>query len=585
MRIGEHFRGLVFPRGRARRHPAGNLLLQYAKVGCPVSVGKNWTVKEMQAAVDKGPHTSALVADAIAQIQIEARDKERQGFATIVKWDVLKQNLPANLKISPLAMIPHKSRKYRAILDLSFSLTIAGWDLPSVNEATSETAPSEAIDQVGEVLPRIIEALATTPLSDDPILFSKLDIKDGFWRMACAAGEEWNFAYVLPNHPGEPIELVIPSALQMGWTLSPCFFHVASETARDVAQTFAQEAIGALPAHPLEAPTLSKFLGLENPEEWDTEKCRAFVTMMDDKPFFHMLEIYCDDFIALAQTSDPAKLLHLSRALLHGIHSVFPPPTASGHVGQDPVSEKKLMEGDGQWEVRKEVLGWMLDGGTRCIELARKKQEDIDHELHCIIRMSSGVPFKRVEKLIGKIRHAAIGVPTGKNLMTPINRILRHKPAVVYWKQFPHAKQAFRDWRTLLKEAAREPTTAKELVMGSPEFLGWVDASGEGVGGGWLPGKEALEPTMWRLEWPQEIRRRLITPTNPEGDLDINDLEMAGKLLAWLVLEGLVGVENLRFKHVGLFSDNMAAVSWTIRGASKRSDAAGRLLRVLALRQ
>ena len=137
--------------------------------------------------------------------------------------------------------------------------------------------------------------------------------------------------------------------------------------------------------------------------------------MMDNKPFFHMLEIYCDDFIALAQTSDPAKLLHLSRALLHGIHSVFPPPTASGHVGQDPVSEKKLMEGDGQWEVRKEVLGWMLDGGTRCIELARKKQEDIDHELHCIIRMSSGVPFKRVEKLIGKIRHAAIGVPTGKN--------------------------------------------------------------------------------------------------------------------------------------------------------------------------
>ena len=25
--------------------------------------------------------------------------------------------------------------------------------------------------------------------------------------------------------------------------------------------------------------------------------------------------------------------------------------------------------------------------------------------------------------------------------------------------------------------------------MGDPEYLGWVDASGDGVGGGWLPGK------------------------------------------------------------------------------------------------
>ena len=36
----------------------------------------------------------------------------------------------------------------------------------------------------------------------------------------------------------------------------------------------------------------------------------------------------------------------------------------------------------------------------------------------------------------------------------------------------------------MMKEAAREPTTAKELVMVYPEFLVWLDASGEGVGGG-----------------------------------------------------------------------------------------------------
>ena len=53
-------------------------------------------------------------------------------------------------------MIPHKSRKYRAILDISFLLKVAGWDLPSVNEAMKETAPDEALEQVEMVMPRII---------------------------------------------------------------------------------------------------------------------------------------------------------------------------------------------------------------------------------------------------------------------------------------------------------------------------------------------------------------------------------------------------------------------------------------------
>ena len=104
----------------------------------------------------------------------------------------------------------------------------------------------------------------------------------------------------------------------------------------------------------------------------------------------------------MAQTSDPAQLLHLSRALLHGTHSVFPPPQVSGHNGQDMISKKKLESGEGQWEVRKEMLGWMVDGATRCIKLERDKESEIDAELHEIVRMTKGVPFKQIEKLIVK---------------------------------------------------------------------------------------------------------------------------------------------------------------------------------------
>ena len=96
-------------------------------------------------------------------------------------WEELSKNLPTALKLSPLAMIPHKSRQYRAILDLSFVLRLAEYTLPSVNEAMKACAPEEAINQIGTVLPRLIEAMAMASDDDGPIMFSKLDIKDGFW--------------------------------------------------------------------------------------------------------------------------------------------------------------------------------------------------------------------------------------------------------------------------------------------------------------------------------------------------------------------------------------------------------------------
>ena len=121
-------RGLVVPQMRALDHPAVPLLEEYAGQGFPVDVGRDWTLKESEAVVEKGPNTSVLEPDAIEQMQIEAREKVKQGFAKIHMWEWLKQNLHKHpqLKLSPLAMIPHKSRKYRAILDLSYQLTVGG---------------------------------------------------------------------------------------------------------------------------------------------------------------------------------------------------------------------------------------------------------------------------------------------------------------------------------------------------------------------------------------------------------------------------------------------------------------------------
>jgi 3'-phosphoadenosine 5'-phosphosulfate sulfotransferase (PAPS reductase)/FAD synthetase len=89
-------------------------------------------------------------------------------------------------------------------------------------------------------------------------------------------------------------------------------------------------------------------------------------------------------------------------------------------------------------------------------------------------------------------------------------------------------------------------------------------------------------PTVFRLEWPTEIRDALISFENPHGSITNSDLEMAGLLLLWLVMEEIC--PDLVHKHVALFSDNQPTVCWVKRMASRNSFIAKCILQIIALR-
>ena len=74
----------------------------------------------------------------------------------------------------------------------------------------------------------------------------------------------------------------------------------------------------------------------------------------------------------------------------------------------------------------------MVDCAIPCIKLEWDNQTVIGVELHRIVRMTKGVPFKIIKKLIGKIQHTATAVSTGKILMMPINKILQVKLRIVW---------------------------------------------------------------------------------------------------------------------------------------------------------
>lgn len=93
--------------------------------------------------------------------------------------------------------------------------------------------------ELGNVIPRMIRTMAKAPENGIPLLFTKFDLKDGYWWIIVDEDKAWNFAYVLPKiDEAEETQLVIPDALQMGWSESPLFFCSATETFQDIADTY-----------------------------------------------------------------------------------------------------------------------------------------------------------------------------------------------------------------------------------------------------------------------------------------------------------------------------------------------------------
>lgn len=227
-RIGK----LMWPRTYALEHEAVELLEDWSQNGCPVDCGVDWDMEWIEEAIRRGPHISAKAPEAIECIRAENLQKVKDGYAKLVKWKDIRKNRPKKLKISPVAAIPHKSRKFRTILDLSFRLKYKWMKLNSVNSATKLQAPYEAMVQLGNCVQRLIKTLANNYDPEKPFAFSKLDIKDGFWRIAVSDEDAYNFCYVLPTvDPLEDIgeaEIVIPNSLQMGWNESPPYFCAAT---------------------------------------------------------------------------------------------------------------------------------------------------------------------------------------------------------------------------------------------------------------------------------------------------------------------------------------------------------------------
>lgn len=195
----------------------------------------------------------------------------------------------------------------------------------------------------------------------------------------------------------------------------------------------------------------------------------------------NLIEVIVDDYIAVSNAAMQKQQLHISRAMLHGIHSIFPPPEITGHTGEDPIAQKKMLEGEGLWQDCKEILGWIFDGKAFTISLLAKKIEKIITEIKRFKKIAKrkqkrqqAVLLNKWQKLAGSLMHASFGLVGGKAMFSPIWKAMEGSPKFICFNLA--LLECLKDWKYILKNMMKNPTDISLLVAEYPHYTAYLDA-------------------------------------------------------------------------------------------------------------
>ncbi|KAL3808781.1 hypothetical protein ACHAXA_011404 [Cyclostephanos tholiformis] len=523
-------------------HPARRLLRHYKHCGAPVKFSTPpWTRHQLQRTLSRGPHKSAH----------EYQDYLAEEFVDMInkgQWVVLPfssvRHLPG-LRISPPGVIPQRDRRPRWIVDYSW------WD---VNANTLPLAAMESM-QFGHALDRILREILLANPAFGPVYLIKLDISDGFYRIALAVNDIPKLGVAFPTPTGDDPLVAFPLVLPMGWKNSPPIFSTATETIADLTNARLRT-IALPPPHLID--DLAEHITSQPPFPPLPSVNRSTAPRDPSLPApatpLAYADVYVDDFVGAAQRSPLGtrgldNRRRVRRLLLHAVDDVFRPLSPGDDPArQEPVSMKKLAAGDCSWGTIKQVLGWIINS----------------------VDMTISLPPHRAARLLEVLDSFP---PTQKR--TSPNR----------WQAALGVHDALNDFRWMHDNISTRPTRIAELIPLPPVAAGHHDASGKGAGGIWFPGSQltprvgytSAAPLVWRHEWPPHITARLVTDTNPSGCITNSDLELAGGLLH---LNALVQAFDVRERTVLSQGDNLSTTFWERKGSTSTASAPAYLLRL-----
>ena len=573
------------------RHRAASYLEKLRRHGAQAKLsGPAWSAEQLEACVARGPHKSAVEHSEF--VRDEMADFCDKGFWTVLPFNLVK-DLP-NLRLSPLGVVPQRDRRPRLIVDLSF------W---GINDETISLAPRESM-QFGRALERILYRIRHADPAYGPVYLSKYDISDGFYRIPLDLVYALSLAVVLPTEPGEPSLVAIPLSLPMGWVESPPYFCAASETVADVANQRMTRSYA--PPHRLESiastPTPAQSVlppGKPFPSPFNepvalpsgTPESPAKVQPVSSLPApsthvttaplpsaLSYIDVYMDDYIALAQGNRRRRRM-IRRILMHAVEEVFsvPGPT-EGPQHKDPLSVKKMKQGDASWETIKIVLGWLVDTVKQTIQLPPHRVTRLQ-AIFDELRDARRVSIRRWRQVLGELRSMLLAIPGGRGLFSILQTGFRFadKHRV---RLDSHMHAQLDDFESLVCDLASRPTRLAEIISDALGAIGSVDASGKGMGGVWFTVDG--DPLVWREKFPDDIVNRLVSSSNPTGDLTNSDFELTGVVAHQDIL---AQAHDVREASVSVLNDNTPSISRSTKGSVTTRDPAAYLLRISSLHQ
>jgi hypothetical protein len=172
----------------------------------------------------------------------------------------------------------------------------------------------------------------------------------------------------LRHAPGEPVKIVVPSSLQMGWVESPPYFCAATETSRNITVQYCETKLGTLKKHKFDALVAGHATMAELPEMYETQQHMQY-----------LIEVYVDNFMALVIPTSKEEVTHVGQAVMHGIHDVFP---EHKNDTTNPIAKNKLFKGEGQMSTIKMLLGFDFNGEDKTMWLETAKRDQLLTILH-----------------------------------------------------------------------------------------------------------------------------------------------------------------------------------------------------------
>jgi hypothetical protein len=89
-------------------------------------------------------------------------------------------------------------------------------------------------------------------------------------------------------------------------------------------------------------------------------------------------EVFVDDFMSLVIPTSHEQLEHVATVVMTGIHNVFSVKIIDGN---NPISEKKLLKGEGQYSLSKMLLVFDFHGQHKIMWLEEGKRAKNPHHI------------------------------------------------------------------------------------------------------------------------------------------------------------------------------------------------------------